>query len=107
MRTVDTPTLKSAKALYPSFGRLHGLQNDAMPTKQEGGGGGSNQGLTTKWRFLVSGLYQECPGPVCFVLTQTKLWTGHRRDLLVPDLTSGALLERESLVDEVQCMITN
>lgn len=36
VRTVDTPTLKSAKALYTSFGRLHSLQNDAMPTKQEG-----------------------------------------------------------------------
>lgn len=29
-------TLKSAKAIYTSFGRLHSLQNDAMPTKQEG-----------------------------------------------------------------------
>lgn len=37
VRTVDTPTLKSAKALYTSFGRLDSLQNDAMPTKQEGG----------------------------------------------------------------------
>lgn len=29
-------TLKSAKAIYTSFGRLHSLQNDTMPTKQEG-----------------------------------------------------------------------
>lgn len=28
--------LISAKAIYTSFGRLHSLQNDALPTKQEG-----------------------------------------------------------------------